>query len=72
MQLYYVLQSKTDKDKIYIGYSNDLRRRLKEHNSKDNRGYTKGHQWSLVYNEGYLSEKEAHFREKRLKQDGRI
>lgn len=63
----YVLKSQKDKS-IYIGYTNDLKRRLDEHNkglciSTKNRAPFK-----LVASEGYSSEADARTRERRLKQ----
>ena len=67
----YVLQSVDEKRDKYIGFTSDLRKRLNEHNSSGNRGYTRGRQWRLIYYEAYLSEKDCRRREKRLKDDGR-
>jgi len=33
---------------IYIGATTDLRKRLRSHNSPNNRGYTRGRQWLLL------------------------
>ena len=66
MFYFYVLQSLNDKN-LYFGYTNDLRRRVKEHNagkviSTKNRQFLK-----LVYYEAYRSEKDAREREKQIK-----
>ncbi len=45
----------------YIGYTSDLRRRVKEHKRKN---------MELIYYETYKSEKDAREREKKLKQRG--
>ena len=71
MYYVYVLQSLDSEKKQYIGYTADLRRRLRQHNSDKNSGYTRGRKWKLVYYESYLSEEDARIREKRLKADGR-
>jgi len=40
----------TSSDKYYVGYSDDLNRRLIEHNTSDFISFTKKHRpWSLVY-----------------------
>ena len=49
---------------IYVGYSSDLRRRVREHASRDHPG------WMLVYYEAYGSEVDARRRERRLKHHG--
>lgn len=66
MYFVYILKSKKFK-KLYLGYTNDLRKRLKEHNqglAKATRPYIP---WQIVYYEAYLSEKEARHREHNLK-----
>ena len=65
----YVLQSKT-RDEIYIGSTNDLQRRLKEHNNGLEISTKRYAPWLLYYYEAYLIEKLARLREKRLKYNG--
>ena len=60
MYYVYILKGRVKKE-IYIGYSNDLQRRFKEHKHKDP---------ELVYYEAYKSEKDARVRETKLKQHG--
>ena len=60
--MYYVYFIKNKSEgKSYIGYTNDLKRRLKEHKDKKP---------ELVYYEAYKSEIDARRREKMLKQRG--
>jgi putative endonuclease len=69
--MYYVyLLQEIGRGRHYIGYTNNLERRLTEHNLEHN-GFTGKGQWSLVYFEAYLSKEDAQEREKKLKQDGR-
>ena len=56
----YILKNRRQGE-LYIGYSEDLKRRLKEHKSKNP---------ELVYYEAYKSEKDAKNREMKLKQHG--
>ena len=65
----YVLKSKV-RDEIYIGSTNDLRRRLKEHNEGREISTKRYAPWGLYYYEAYLIEKLARMREKRLKYNG--
>ena len=68
--MYYVyLLLSENKKKTYIGYTSNLKRRIKEHN-KVHSGYTGKKRWKLVYYEAYLSKADAIRREKSLK-DGR-
>ena len=63
MSYIYVLQSPDGSD-IYIGFSNDLKRRMAEHERSAHPG------WRLVYYEAYQSESDARRRERRLKDHG--
>lgn len=69
--MYYIYVIQSDIGKIYIGQTENIEVRLKQHNDKnfDKRSYTKkqGSHWKLVYSEEYLTRKEAQIREKALK-----
>jgi putative endonuclease len=62
MHYVYVLK-KLNNEEIYYGYTNDVKRRLDEHN-KDKII------WKLIYYEAYLSENDARRRERMLKHYG--
>lgn len=62
----YILRSKKYK-RLYIGYTNDLRKRLKEHKSGLVAATKPYIPWRLVYYEAYSSEQEARHREHNLK-----
>jgi putative endonuclease len=68
--MFYVYLLRDVNGKNYIGYSKDLRRRLKEHLS--HKVYTTRRMASpkLIYYEAYLNEKAAQEREIKLKQFG--
>jgi putative endonuclease len=66
----YVLQSKVD-ESIYVGYTNDLRRRLTEHNTGKNISTKRGAPYNLVYYEAFRNSDDAKNREKHLKLYGR-
>jgi putative endonuclease len=67
MYTVYVLYSQ-DFNKIYIGYSADIKSRLESHNVFAKKGYTvKYRPWKLIYSEEYIIKKEAIVREKQLK-----
>ena len=62
----YVLYNK-DFDKYYIGHTNDLRRRLSEHNSKRSK-YTKSYPgWMLSFFKEFETRSETMNFEKKLK-----
>jgi putative endonuclease len=72
MSMSYVYIIKSQKtQRIYIGYSADLKRRIGEHNSDKvfstkNRG-----PWRLIYYEAFASNYDARVREKKLKYHGK-
>ncbi|WP_337873181.1 GIY-YIG nuclease family protein [Ignavibacterium sp.] len=72
MYTVYVLYS-IDFNKIYIGQTEDVQRRLFEHNNGLLSSYTKRYKpWQIVYTEEYSTRVEAMKREKQLKsQKGR-
>lgn len=57
----------SDLGETYAGYTSNLRRRLRQHNSPENRGWTKGRRWRLVAAECYFDQGSALWTEKRLK-----
>lgn len=66
----YVIKSKKD-ETLYIGSTNNLKRRLFEHNSGKSE-YTKKHKpFDLRYYEAYFNEDDARKREVSIKKDGR-
>lgn len=66
MYYVYVLKSKKD-NKIYIGLTNDLRKRLIEHNQELSKSTKYRRPLMLIYYEAYVSLKDAQIREKKLK-----
>jgi len=65
----YLLQSIKDSS-TYIGFTNDIKKRIEYHNS-GKVSYTNKHKpYKLVYYEAYLSEKDARQREINLKNKG--
>ena len=67
--MYYVYLIQNNTGGIYYGSTNNLRRRIFEHNN--NKSFsTKNQKWKLIYYESYFSEIDAREREKRLKYHG--
>ncbi len=69
----YCLQS-VKKKQLYVGFTNDLRRRFKEHNQGLNFSTKRYLPWELIYYEACVEESDARRREKYLKttQGGRL
>ncbi|MDD5551090.1 MAG: GIY-YIG nuclease family protein [Candidatus Omnitrophica bacterium] len=62
----YILQSIKYK-KLYIGYTEDLKKRFKEHNRGLNTSTKPFLPWQLIHYEAYRHDKDAKRREKYLK-----
>ncbi len=54
----YVLYSEKDQ-KLYIGYTSDLERRVAEHNGGKNKSTSSRRPLQLIYFEGHLSKEDA-------------
>jgi putative endonuclease len=65
----YVLRSESDAG-LYIGFTMDLRRRLKEHEAGEALATSYRGPWRLVYYEAYLEKADALGRERYLKSGG--
>ncbi|MDO8604635.1 MAG: GIY-YIG nuclease family protein [bacterium] len=70
MYYLYVLKSRKD-ELLYIGSTNDLRRRLADHNSGKVQSTMSRRPFEIRYYEAYISESDARKREASLKRDGR-
>ncbi|MDP8268327.1 MAG: GIY-YIG nuclease family protein [Candidatus Tenebribacter davisii] len=67
MYTVYVLHSEKF-DKIYIGFTSDLQKRLLSHNELANKGWTINFRpWKLIYHEEFAEKKHAMKRESELK-----
>ncbi|MBI4099171.1 GIY-YIG nuclease family protein [Candidatus Parcubacteria bacterium] len=63
----YVLENATDKG-LYIGHTNNLKRRLREHRTgSGGRTTSLKRAWRLIYFEAYVNKSDAFGREKFLK-----
>ena len=66
MYYVYVLQSVRDKE-FYTGFTENLKKRIKEHNNKEEPSTKSRIPFDLIYAEGCISKKDAIAREKYLK-----
>jgi putative endonuclease len=63
----YILYSASS-GKTYTGFSDDVKRRLFEHNVSEKKGYTLRYRpWVLIHEESYETKPEAIMRERYLK-----
>jgi len=66
----YLLISKIkDSYVTYVGYTNNLKNRVKLHNSSKGAKFTKGKNWILVYEKRYNNKSDAMKAEYKLKND---
>ncbi|MCF8359816.1 MAG: GIY-YIG nuclease family protein, partial [Prolixibacteraceae bacterium] len=54
-------------DRYYIGYTNNIERRIAEHNRKKGKYTDRGIPWEIVYTEQYKMKQDAEKREKEIK-----
>ena len=64
-----MLKSKSKKPITYVGYTNNLKERVKRHNSGKGAKFTRGRKWTLIYKEKFISKKEAISREYYIKRN---
>ena len=63
----YMLKSKGVKSVTYVGYTNNLKKRISMHNLGKGAKFTRGKKWALIYKEKFKSKKEAISREYYIK-----
>ena len=65
----YMLKSLSKFPVTYVGYTNDLKKRIKFHNNGKGAKFTRGRKWKLIYKERFNSKKEAISREYYIKKN---
>ena len=66
----YMILSEFNKRMIsYVGYTNNLKNRIKLHNNSKGAKFTKGKKWKLIYKKKYSSKSLAMKEEYSLKKD---
>ena len=70
MHIVYVLEH-SEIQQSYVGYTTDLKRRVREHNARGHKYTTRrAGKWILIYAEAYRDESDARERERKLKIHG--
>ncbi len=70
--MYYVyVLVEVETKKTYVGFTKDLKQRVKQHQEGKGAKFTKTGNWKLAYYEAFASEQDARIRERRLKYEGR-
>jgi len=65
----YVLKSKNKKPVTYVGYTKNLNKRIKLHNTGKGAKFTRGRAWKLIYKEFFKSKSKAISREYYIKKN---
>ena len=63
---------KNNKLTTYVGYTNNLTKRIKLHNEGKGAKFTKGKKWKMMYYEKYNTKRKAMLREIYLKKNRKI
>ena len=68
----YVLKSLKGKKVTYVGYTKNLKNRLKLHNSGKGAKFTRGRKWKLIYKEKFKTQRTAMAREYIIKKSRKL
>ena len=73
MYFVYLLVSKNKKRTIsYVGYTNNIKKRLKTHNDSKGAKFTRGRKWKLAYYKRYNNKNLAMKEEYKLKKNYKL
>jgi putative endonuclease len=64
-----MLKSQGIKSVTYVGYTNNLKKRIALHNSGKGAKFTRGRQWKVIYTEVFKSKNKAISREYYIKKN---
>ena len=67
--VYLIATKRKNKVVSYVGYTDNLKRRLHLHNTNKGAKFTKGSIWELIYKKKYLNKKKAMSEEYKLKKN---
>ena len=70
--VYLIITSAKNKTISYVGYTNNIDKRLKLHNSGKGAKFTKGKKWKLAYSQNYKSKIKAMQEEYKLKKNYKL
>ena len=70
--VYIILSKKNSKIKTYVGYTNNLKKRLLKHNSGTGAKATKGRKWKFIYKEKFDTKNKALSREYFIKKNSKL
>ena len=65
----YMLISRGNKPVSYVGYTNNIKKRINMHNESKGAKFTRGNKWELIYKESYKTKSSAMTAEYKLKKN---
>ena len=70
--VYLIISKNKQKYLSYVGYTNNLKKRLDKHNTSRGAKFTRGRKWILAYSVGYNSKSKAMSEEYKLKKNFKL
>ena len=67
--VYLLISGTNDKSVTYVGYTSDIKNRVRLHNSSKGAKFTRGRQWKLIYKKAYNTKSSAMSNEHLLKKN---
>jgi putative endonuclease len=67
--VYLLINTDRKRSTTYVGYTNNIKKRLKLHNSSKGAKFTRGRKWLIIYKKKYNSKSIAMKSEYKLKKD---
>ncbi len=68
----YIIGTTNPKPRTYVGWTNNIDKRISAHNASKGAKYTRGSKWKLLYKEIFESKSDAMKREIFLKKDRKL
>ena len=68
----YMLVCNDEKKTTYVGYTRDIKNRIKLHNTGKGAKFTRGRKWKLIYKEKYDTKNKAISREYYIKKNRKL
>ena len=70
--VYLIKTEKNNKIKTYVGYTNDLKKRINLHNRGKGAKSTRGYKWTILFKKKFSTKKEAMVYEYYLKKNKKL
>lgn len=67
--VYLIISKKLNKYRSYVGYTNNINKRILLHNSSKGAKFTRGNKWKLIYVKKYYDKSTAMREEYKLKKN---